>query len=83
MLSLCMNNFAIKRTPCINNVFRIWSFLADFYFDIKTQKEKNMRYFCVRVYNKKFKYIFSRPIINLLQKYILESLDLINGLILS
>ena len=28
-------------------------------------------------------YIFSRQIINLLQKYILESLDSINGLILS
>ena len=46
MLSLRMkkqtkfHNFAIKCTPCIDNAFRIWSFSADFYFDIKHQKEK-------------------------------------------
>ena len=34
---------------CIDNAFRIWSFSADFYFDIKTPKKKNMHYFCVRV----------------------------------
>ena len=33
--------------------------------------------------HKTFKYIFSRQIINLLQKYILESLGSINGLVLS
>ena len=35
------NNFAMQCTQCIDNAFHIWSFSADFYFDIKThEKEK-------------------------------------------
>ena len=39
-LTTNFNNFTIERTPCINNAFRIRSFSADYYFDIKTPKRK-------------------------------------------
>ena len=57
MLSLRMNKqnfkrFAIKRTRCFNNAFRIWSFSADFYFDIKIPFLRSSIYMlpCMRVW---------------------------------
>ena len=44
------NNFATKRTQCINNAFHILSLPAYINFDIKVPNRTNMRYLCIRVY---------------------------------
>ena len=44
------NNFATKRTQCINNAFHNLSLPAYINFDTKVPNRTNMRYFCIRVY---------------------------------